>query len=130
MKIYQAGQDLEQKVDQLTPDLWNKKNYVVHYRNLKQYLELGMRITKIHRALEFKQLPWLKPYIDFNTSKRAACVSDVQSVDVKGTKRKLLLTNDGDVYKLKKSKLCCEHKGCMCHYILFMDRVQGLSAGF
>ena len=33
------------------------------------------------------------------------CIVDVRSVDVKGTKRKLLITNAGDVYKLKKSKL-------------------------
>ena len=33
------------------------------------------------------------------------CVVDVRSVEVNGIKRKLLLTNDGDVYKLKKSKL-------------------------
>ena len=32
-------------------------------------------------------------------------IVDVRAVDVKGTKRKLLLTNTGDVYKLKKSKL-------------------------
>ena len=35
----------------------------------------------------------------------STCVVDVKTVDVKGTKRKLLLTNEGTVYKLKKSKL-------------------------
>ena len=32
-------------------------------------------------------------------------VVDVCTVDVKGVKRKLLLTNTGEIYKLKKSKL-------------------------
>ena len=40
-------------VKKLTPNLGNKSNYVVHYRNLQLYLSLGMQLTKIHRALEF-----------------------------------------------------------------------------
>ena len=33
------------------------------------YLELGMKLKKVHRILEFDESPWLKPYIDFNTQK-------------------------------------------------------------
>ena len=40
-------------VKKLTPNLGNKSNYVVHYRNFQLYLSLGMQLTKIHRALEF-----------------------------------------------------------------------------
>ena len=40
-------------VKKLTPNLGNKSNYVVHYRNLQLYWSLGMQLTKIHRALEF-----------------------------------------------------------------------------
>ena len=32
-----------------------RKNYVVHYRNLRQYLEMGMRITAVHRGISFYQ---------------------------------------------------------------------------
>ena len=35
----------------------------------------------------------------------STCIVDVCTVDVKGKKRKLLLTNNGEVYTLKKSKL-------------------------
>ena len=62
----------------LTPNLRNKEKYVVHYRNLKLYLEMGMRITKVHRVLEFDQSAWLKPYIDFNTQCRAQCTTDFE----------------------------------------------------
>ena len=55
----------------LTPNLMDKSRYVVPYRNLKLYKQLGLVITKIHGVLTFKQSPWLKKYIDFNTHRRS-----------------------------------------------------------
>ena len=57
-------------VKKLLPNLMSKNNYVIHYRNFQQCLELGMKLNKIHRVLKFKQKDWMKPYIDFNTQKR------------------------------------------------------------
>ena len=51
--------------------LLKKEKYVVHYRNLKFYLEQGMVLKNIHRVVSFNQSPWMKPYIDFNTTQRA-----------------------------------------------------------
>ena len=41
----------------------NKTHYVVHIRNLQLYLELGLQLGKVHKALKFKQKPWLKDFI-------------------------------------------------------------------
>ena len=35
-------------VKKLIPNLGNKTNNVLHYRNLQLYLSLGMKLTKIH----------------------------------------------------------------------------------
>ena len=59
------------KVQKLIPNLKDKEKYVLHYRNLQLYLKLGLKLKKIHRALEFSQSKWLEPYIAFNTQKQA-----------------------------------------------------------
>ena len=65
-------------VTKLIPNFGNKTNYVVHYRNLQLYLSLGMKLTKIHKVLKFKQSDWMKKYIDFNTEKRMNAVNDFE----------------------------------------------------
>ena len=64
-----------QSVPKLVPSLESKQKYVVHYRALQLYVKLGVKLTAIHRVLEFAQAPWLKPYIDFNTTQRATASS-------------------------------------------------------
>ena len=54
----------------LIPNLYDKVRYVVHYKRLKYYLSLGIKLEKIHRILKFKQSNWLKVFTDFNTEKR------------------------------------------------------------
>ena len=60
----------------LVTNLMDKDKYVLHYRNLQQFLQLGSKFKKIHRILKFKQKYWMKPYIDFNTQKRKEATND------------------------------------------------------
>ena len=57
-------------VKKLIPNFYDKTEYVIHYKNLKYYLSLGMKLKRIHRILCFKQKNWLKVFTDFNTKKR------------------------------------------------------------
>ena len=65
-------------VKKLIPNLGNKNKYVLHYKNLQLYLSLGMKLTKIHKVLKFKQSDWMKKYIDFNTKKRMGATNDFE----------------------------------------------------
>ena len=64
--------------EKLIPNLNSKKKYVVHYRNLKLYLSLGVKLNKIHKVVTFRQTPWRKQYIDFNTEKRKMAKNDFE----------------------------------------------------
>ena len=55
-----------------------RKNYVVHYRNLRLYLEMGMKITAVHREISFYQSPWMEPYIRKNTELRKTAANSFE----------------------------------------------------
>ena len=68
------------KCKKLVCNLYNKKKYVVHINLLKQGLNHGLKLKKIHRIIEFNQEAWLKPYIntDINTELRKLAKNDFE----------------------------------------------------
>ena len=66
------------KYKKLVCNLRNKKKYVVHIRSLKQALNYGLKLKKVHRIIEFNQESWLKPYIDINTELRKIAKNDFE----------------------------------------------------
>ena len=66
------------KCKKLVCNLFNKKKYVVHINSLKQVLNHGLKLKKIHRIIEFNQETWLKSYIDMNTELRKLAKNDFE----------------------------------------------------
>ena len=59
-----------EKVKKVAANLHNKTEYVIHKGNLKQALNHGLVLKKVHKVIKFKQIAWLKPYIYMNTDLR------------------------------------------------------------
>ena len=59
-----------EKVEKLVTNLHDKTEYIIHLRNLKQALNYGIELKKVHRMIKFNQNVWLKLYIDINTNLR------------------------------------------------------------
>ena len=56
--------------EQLVANLQDKTEYVIHIRNLKQALNRGLVLKKVHQVIEYNRNAWLKAYIDMNTDLR------------------------------------------------------------
>ena len=62
----------------LVYNLNDKKNYIVHINVLKQALDHGLKLRKVHKVIEFDQEAWLKEYIDVNTELRKKATNDFE----------------------------------------------------
>ena len=52
------------QVEKLVTNLYDKTEYMIYIRNLKQILYLGLVLEKSHRVIKFNQNAWIKPYIE------------------------------------------------------------------
>ena len=66
------------KVEKLICSIKKKEKYGVHVRSLKQALNHGLKLKKLHRVIQFNQKDWLKPYIDMNTKLRKEAKHDFE----------------------------------------------------
>ena len=65
-------------VEKLICSFKPKNHYVLHYGNLKQYLEEGMIFKTVHRGIKFYQSKWMEPYIRKNTDLRKLATSSFE----------------------------------------------------
>ena len=59
-----------EKVEKLVTHIHDKNEYVIQIRNLKQVLNHGFILKKVHKVIKLNQNVWLKLYIDMNTELR------------------------------------------------------------
>jgi len=73
--------DLTKTMDcgqKLIPNLMNKKNYVVHHEALRFYIKHGLKVSNVHRAIQYVERDFLKEYIDLNTAMRSKANNDFE----------------------------------------------------
>ena len=66
------------KCDKLVCNLYDKDNYVIHIRSLKQALNHGLILKKVHRVIQFNQKARLKQNVDMNTELRKKAKNDFE----------------------------------------------------
>ena len=59
------------EAEKLVDNLHHKTEDVIHIRNLKQALNYGLVLKKVHKVIKFNENAWLKLYIDLNTDLRS-----------------------------------------------------------
>lgn len=68
----------DEKGEKLLCTLLPRYHYKIHYSNLKLYIGLGMKVSKVHKIIQFNQSNWLAKYIQYNTLKRAESTSALE----------------------------------------------------
>ena len=68
------------RVKKLLQTYFTKKNYVLHYVNLKLYCELGMVVTNVHSVLKFRQEKIFSEFVEKNNNLRREAQSKSQEM--------------------------------------------------
>lgn len=122
LEIFKGKAGLNRYASQkLCSTLENKKNYVLHYKNLALYLRHGLVLAKVRRVVGFKQKKFVKKYIDLMTKKRKEAKTDFQQRTYKllcnGVFGKFLERNRNhfEVKFASTGKLCEKYMASPCY---------------
>jgi len=97
-------------VKKLISDLNNKEKYVVHHQTLKIYERLGLKVTRVHRGIKYCESPWLKPYIDKNTTLRTGATNNFEKDLFKLLNNSVFGKTIQNVEKYIDMKLVCDRE--------------------
>ena len=117
----------------LVCDVTNKTKYMMHYRIFKFYINMGMKVTKIHTQYKFKQNPWLAKYIDHNTQKRTLAKTNFEkdlykllnkaffgrTMENVRDRTNLEFLSHSQIYQIIKRQSKLSFKGIVNHYSEF-----------
>ena len=98
------------KVEKLVCNLYNKCRYPIHIKTLKQALEHGLILKKVHRVIVFKQSAWFKPHMEFNTRLRTAAKNDFEKDFFKLMNNSVFGKTVENVRNQKNIKLACSER--------------------
>jgi hypothetical protein len=96
--------------EKLIGNLQTKIKYKTHYRNLKLYLGLGMKLLRVHRVVAFRQESWLKPYVELNTKMRQQAKTDFEKDFFKLMVNAFLRQEYGEREKTSQSRSSERHR--------------------
>ena len=71
------------KTKKLSATFNERKEYVLHGMNLKLYLQLGLRIKKLHSGVEFEQGDYMRKFVENCSEKRRNAVTEMDSMIAK-----------------------------------------------
>ena len=118
---YKQRPTTSSKSEKLILDQNNKYEYPIHYRMLKFVVKMGIKVTKVHRIIKFKQDNIIRDYIELNTKMRAEAKTEpekdifklmINSLFGKRCENPLkyleakILTNDYEILKAVSKPTC------------------------
>ena len=65
-----------EKIEKLVANLRDKSEYIIHIINLRQALNHGLVLKKVHRVIYFNQKTWLKSYFELITELKKKAKND------------------------------------------------------
>ena len=100
-----------EKVEKLVTNVHDKTEYIIHIKNLKQALNHGLVLEKVHKVIKFNQNAWLKPYIDMISDLRKKARNDFEKDFLKLMNNVVFAKTMENVRKLRDIKLFTTERG-------------------
>ena len=98
------------KFEKPAANLHDRAECLIHIRNLKQALNDGLVLKRVHRIIDFNQKAWLKSYADMNPNLRKKAKNDFEEDFFKLMNNGFFETTMKNVRKHRDIKLVATEK--------------------